>query len=268
MADAHVDAGRATSAAAHEIDAAAAAVDPPPATGAHVGASHAAVTPADAREIDAATATMDPRPVTHAHVGAALAVSCAARGGHHRLIDPRIVARSGASLFSAAVIASADQEGSMAFLKETERSLRAYFIVVGVIGTLIALGGLSGASKLPLSGASALLAFSVWFPPLARLVLGPAFVITGIGLKHALENGAPRARLLVKAAAAVYVLEAVLFAAMASSIGGRDTSYLAGQAFGRAVIPLVILWYIHASLKRLAQESHQRVVETVGRKFE
>ncbi|HEY0990785.1 MAG TPA: hypothetical protein VGD80_27215 [Kofleriaceae bacterium] len=154
----------------------------------------------------------------------------------------------------------------MAFLKETERSLRAYFIFVGVIGTLIALSSLSDASKgTPIK--SMLVTAAIWFPPLAHLVLGPAFVIAGIRLRRALESGAPGTRQLVKIAALVLVADGVLYLAALNSIGAGDTAELAGRAFGRALIPLLILWYIHASLRRLADESQQRVVSTVADKF-
>jgi hypothetical protein len=155
----------------------------------------------------------------------------------------------------------------MAFLKETERSLRAYFIFVGVIGTLVALSSLSDASKgTPMK--SMLVTAAIWFPPVAHLVLGPAFVIAGIRLRRALESGAPGTRQLVKIAALVLVADVVLYLAALNSIGaGGDTAELAGRAFGRALIPLLILWYIHASLRRLADESQQRVVSTVADKF-
>ena len=155
----------------------------------------------------------------------------------------------------------------MAFLKETERSLRAWFIFVGVIGFISGLATLGDASKAKLLG-STVVTFTLWFLPLSRLVLGPAFLIAGITLKRALETGAPRTKQLVLVAAAATALEAILFVAAVSSLSaGQDSAELAGRAFGRAVIPLLILWYIHASLRRLANESRQRFVDTVGNKF-
>jgi hypothetical protein len=155
----------------------------------------------------------------------------------------------------------------MAFLKETERSLRAWFIVVGVIGFISGLASLGDASKASSLGTGMVTA-TLWFLALSRLVLGPAFVIAGITLKSALEGGAPRTKGLVLIAAAATVLESILFVAAVSSLGaGQDSAELAGRAFGRAVIPLLILWYIYASLRRLANESRQRFVDTVGNKF-
>src|SRR6185369_6030802 len=129
-----------------------------------------------------------------------------------------------------------------------------------------ALSSLSDASKgTPIK--SMLVTAAIWFPPVAHLVLGPAFVIAGIRLRRALESGAPGTRQLVKIAALVLVADGVLYLAALNSIGAGDTAELAGRAFGRALIPLLILWYIHASLRRLADESQQRVVSTVADKF-
>jgi len=156
----------------------------------------------------------------------------------------------------------------MAFLKETERSLRLYFIIVGVIGTLAAFVALSDATKTSRVPIPTIVTLAIWFPALARLVLGPAFVVAGVNLRRALENGASGTRQLVKIAAAVLVLEVVLVAAAVNSLPGAKSAELTGEAMGRALIPLLILWYIHASLKRLADESQRRIVDTVGRKFD
>jgi hypothetical protein len=153
----------------------------------------------------------------------------------------------------------------MAFLKETERSLRLYFIIVGVLGTLIALSSLRDVSQAP-PIPSILVALALWLPPLARLVLSVAFVVAGIKLKQSLENGAPRTMLMVKVAAAVVIGEVLLYTVAVTSVGG-DTAYLAGWAVGRGVVPLLILWYIHSSLRRLADESRRRIVNTVADKF-
>jgi hypothetical protein len=154
----------------------------------------------------------------------------------------------------------------MAFLKETERSLRWYFIIVGALGTVIALSSLSDASKAP-AMSSILVTLAIWIPPLARLVLGVAFMIAGVKLAQALENGAPGTKQLVKIAAAVVIAEVVLFGAAVSSIGTRDSAALMGGAVGRTLVALLILWYIHSSLRRLADESRRRIVNTVADKF-
>jgi len=156
----------------------------------------------------------------------------------------------------------------MAFLKETERSLRAYFIVAGVLGLISGLLSLGDATKAALTGRSIVVTLALWFLPLARVVLGPAFIVAGITLKRALEVGAPRTKQLVLIAAAAFVMESVLWVVALNSLGARQHgAELAGQAFGRAVIPLLILWYIYASLRRLVNESRLHFVETVGSKF-
>ena len=157
----------------------------------------------------------------------------------------------------------------MAFLKETEKTLRAYFIIAGAISTLWAFMSLGGPGKNVPVTTSGLVTLAIWFPPIARLVLGPAFVIAGVGLKRALENGAPRTLLLVKIAGAVVVAEVLLFTAAANTAAlAANSAELTGEAVGRAIIPLLILWYIHSNLRRLADESRRAIVDTVARKFD
>lgn len=154
----------------------------------------------------------------------------------------------------------------MAFLKETPRSLRLYFIVVGAIATLWALASLGDAAKVPTSG---IVKLAIWVLVLGRLVIGPAFVIAGVTLGRALENGAAGTKALVRVAALLVVAEVVLYSMAVNTVGSMpDSAELMGRAVGRAVIPLLILWYIHASLRRLAAEAQQDVVNTVARKFD
>ncbi|HEY0478401.1 MAG TPA: hypothetical protein VGD37_12840 [Kofleriaceae bacterium] len=156
----------------------------------------------------------------------------------------------------------------MAFLKETERSLRAYFLVVGVFGTLVALQGLGDATKASPMATSIVVTLAIWFPPLAHLVLAPAFVVAGITLKRAIAGGAPRTKQLVKISAAAVTVECVLRVVALNRLGAiQSSAEIAGRAFGRALIPLLILWYIYASLRRLADESQRRTVDALGSKF-
>jgi hypothetical protein len=163
----------------------------------------------------------------------------------------------------------------MAFLKETERTLRAYFIIVGALGVIAALLALSAlfaqgsSGKHPPVPTSAVVPLAILFPALARLVLGSAFVMAGFGLKRALETGARWPLTLVKVAAAVVVVDVVLSAAVANTVAapGR-AAQLTGEAIGGAVIPLLLLWYIHSNVRRLANESRQAIVETVAGKFD
>jgi hypothetical protein len=155
----------------------------------------------------------------------------------------------------------------MAFLKETERSLRAYFIVVGIIGTVAGFAFLGEVTKDRYSALPFLASVLVWLTALAPLIIGPSFVIAGINLKRALQTGARGTIRLVKLAALVIVLEIVLTGVALSSAGSQAAGEQTGRAFGRALIPLLLLWYIHASLRRLARESQQRLVATVADKF-
>jgi hypothetical protein len=155
----------------------------------------------------------------------------------------------------------------MAFLKETPRSLRLYFIVVGTIATLLAFATLGDATKV--SATSGIVKLALWVPVLGRLVLGPAFLFAGLTLGRSLESGATGTKNLVKLAAAVVVAEVVLFAVAANSLAtSKNSAELMGGAVGRALIPLLLLWYIYASLQRLSTEAQQRAVDTVARKFD
>jgi len=157
----------------------------------------------------------------------------------------------------------------MAFLKETERSLRVYFFAVGTITTLLALRSLGDATRHPVDPPSGIEMLMIWFPLLASLVLGPAFVVAGVTLKGALEGGAARTKNLVKLAAVVQVVDVVLFVATANSTAPLgDSADMMGEATGRALIPLLILWYIYASLQRLVAEAQQRVAEAIARKID
>jgi hypothetical protein len=100
-------------------------------------------------------------------------------------------------------------------------------------------------------------------------VIGPAFVFVGLTLGRALESGAEGTKKLVKLAGAIVVAEVVLFTVAVNSVGSAPNSAeLTGRAVGRALIPLLILWYIYASLVRLSAEAQQRAVDTVARKFD
>jgi hypothetical protein len=115
---------------------------------------------------------------------------------------------------------------------------------------------------------SIIVTLAIWFPPLAHLVLAPAFVVAGITLKRALERGAPRTKQLVKISTAAIAVECILGVVALNRLGAMQSSAeLAGRAFGRALIPLLILWYIYASLRRLADESQRRTLDALGRKF-
>lgn len=126
----------------------------------------------------------------------------------------------------------------MAFLKETERSLRLYFFVVGTIATLLAVRALGDATRHPVAAPSGIVMLAIWFPLLARLVLGPAFVVAGVTLKGALKGGAGWIKNLVKLAAAVLIVEVFAVTVVATnSIETSNSAELLGQAMGRALIP-------------------------------
>ncbi len=135
-------------------------------------------------------------------------------------------------------------------MRETERSLRWYFLLAGTIGiamsvhdivTILKLGDLLG--SLPASWMLAL-----WFPTLARLALGSGFVLAGIGLRAALPRGATWIKKLLLASLAVQVVDAILVA----WVLGREL----GQAsVTTSIVVFAVTAYLLANLRRMADEA-------------
>jgi uncharacterized membrane protein len=116
-------------------------------------------------------------------------------------------------------------------LKETVKSLRLYFIVIGVIS------GLLSASLLP--GSSS---FGVVFGVIG-IVLGAGFLYVGIRLRDLLATSATPILALIYANMAMYVVSGV------SSLSAGNTR---GQV--QAAIGLAISAYLVSNVKRLAAE--------------
>jgi hypothetical protein len=141
-------------------------------------------------------------------------------------------------------------------MRETERSLRIYFLLAGVIGTFRALSDLGNARKLPPLPTTWMLA--LWVPIIAHLVLGPAFVIAGVKLKTALRTDTTSLRRMLVAAGAVLVIELVVEVLV---WGRASEAYAKGQLIGAVTlsgIGIAIAAYLYANVVRLSREAKTR----------
>jgi hypothetical protein len=137
-------------------------------------------------------------------------------------------------------------------MKETAGSLRAYFLVIGVIRLVIALVALrtvtiSLASDAPPTSwdlsRSILLAL--------HLVLGPAFLLAGGRIKQALPTGALWIKQIIVFAGAVSILELVLDGFSSSGPGAGLWTWAGAP----------ICYYLYANVDRLAADAQRRVFD-------
>lgn len=135
-------------------------------------------------------------------------------------------------------------------MKETERSLRWYFLLAGTVSVLLSLRDISAASKLTtmLGSLPGSWQLAIWFPIIARLVLGVCYVAAGIKLRAALPLGATWIKQLLLASIVVLVTDAVLI----GSVLGME---IGQSGVTQSIIGLVITAYLLASVRRLADEA-------------
>ena len=136
-------------------------------------------------------------------------------------------------------------------MKETEGSLRAYFLIVGVISVLLGLRDLGQLKELrgltlPLDWMLA-----IYVPLITRFALGIAFFVAGIVLKSALLTGAGWIKTMLVISGVMLFINGALVAGVIGTETGR------GSIVG-AVIGLVITIYLHRSVVRLAKEAADR----------
>jgi hypothetical protein len=135
-------------------------------------------------------------------------------------------------------------------MRETEGSLRLYFIVGGLIALFMGLRDINTATQLgsALDDLPASWKLAIWFPILGRMGLGCAYVIAGIQLKTALQTGAGWIQNLLLVAIAILVIDTILVASvLGSDLGRRDIV--------SSCIGLAITAYLLANLRRLAAEA-------------
>jgi hypothetical protein len=133
-------------------------------------------------------------------------------------------------------------------MKETEGSLRGYFLIAGGLGVLMSLREISeirdhSISFLPVGQKAA-----IYISIVMRMVVGCGFVFSGLKLKSALLTGATWIKKLLVAAGAMLLINGALITAE------RDSAYTTGAIIG-ALVALAIITYLHRSVTRLAAEA-------------
>ena len=135
-------------------------------------------------------------------------------------------------------------------MRETTRSLRAYFIVAGAIALMLGLRDLSTVSQLGsvLGSLPASWQLALWFPLLSQLALAACFIWAGIQLPTALPRGAG----WIKTLMLVTIIVQVIDMALVASVLGTE---LGTTALVRSLIALLIAAYLLANIRRLADEA-------------
>ena len=132
-------------------------------------------------------------------------------------------------------------------MKETVGSLRAYFLVFGVVATLgwfdDARAALVAGRSMPIAG----LLLS-WLSVVVYIITGPAFLVAGFKLKSALPTGAWWIKRLIVVAGVARILEAMLRAM-------TQPSGLANAEVAWELAAIAIYAYLFASVRRLATEA-------------
>jgi hypothetical protein len=148
-------------------------------------------------------------------------------------------------------------------MKETERSLRWYFLLAGGITVVVALITLSDLSKLPPLPTK--LTAPVWYSAISRLLFGAGYLVAGFSLKNALLSGGRWIQHLVMASGASLILELVWnLANQSGGSGAYQGGYVAGGLIGIGV-RIAIVAYLYANIRRLSAEAQAR---TAGTAFE
>jgi len=136
-------------------------------------------------------------------------------------------------------------------MKETEGSLRAYFLIAGVVSVVLGIRDLSEATKIPIAALPTTWLIAIYVPLIVRLGLGIAYVIAGIFLKPALVTGAGWIKHILVLALVLMAGNGILIVAVL----GVD---LGMQGLVTAIIGVAITFYLFASVTRLAVEAQAR----------
>jgi hypothetical protein len=140
-------------------------------------------------------------------------------------------------------------------MRETERSLRWFFLIAGALSALQGLAAMNGLSRLP-HGISLKLLAPLWYGTSAHIVLGALFFLAGLRLKQALQIGATWIQHLIVIAGAALIIEVLWIVSVFGVVTG--TPLQAGLALGGVVgigIRIAVVAYLHASVRRLSAEA-------------
>jgi len=133
-------------------------------------------------------------------------------------------------------------------MKESQGSLRAYFLLAGAFSVLMAFKDISDISKLDISVLPGGQKAALYIPIITRLLLGCGFVFAGIKLESALLTGATWIKkLLIISGAMLFINGALITAEFGTDLGQRG---IIG-----ALIGLAITVYLYRTVARLAAEA-------------
>lgn len=133
-------------------------------------------------------------------------------------------------------------------MKETEGSLRAYFLLAGVVSVLLALRDYGEVSKLNLAALTGGQKAALYVPIITRILLGSGFVLAGIKLSSALRTGPTWIeKLLIVAGAMLFINGALITAEFGLGPGQ-------GGIIG-ALVGVAITVYLYRSVERLAADA-------------
>jgi hypothetical protein len=150
-------------------------------------------------------------------------------------------------------------------MRETVRSLRAYFLVVGV---LAGIGGINNIHHL-LAVPAGLVA--TWLRMLALLMSGlslfvaAALIYAGATVRRSLEKGDPRrVQKIVLFVGGVYVLSilANMILELHFIARANPSPYVIGLA-----VSVALTWYLYTNTRRLAAEAMERRRKELGETF-
>src|ERR1043165_1998472 len=129
----------------------------------------------------------------------------------------------------------------MAFMQETPRSLRAYLLLVGALGTAGELYRVLSSQGGPLVRLLALIG----------LVVGLAYLWLGISFRTLISNTPARIEQVLIAGAAYSILLAVLVGVLSPSPTER------GSAMAEGLVGLLLTLYLLRNVRRMAREGRQ-----------
>jgi len=136
-------------------------------------------------------------------------------------------------------------------MKETEGSLRAYFLIAGAIGLGLGLKELGEVSKLPIGALPTDWMIALYVPLIVSVGLGVAYIVAGILLKSALLTGAGWIKHILALALVLMTTNGILITAVLGPDVGR-------QGLVSAIIGVAITFYLFKSVTRLSAEAQAR----------
>lgn len=139
----------------------------------------------------------------------------------------------------------------MAFLKETTKSLRAYFILVGLISVVIGLKTVGDVQEINKSGLDIPGSWKavIYYQMAMGIGLGLGYLVAGIKLDSALLKGAGWIKVMLVTSIGLLITNAVLVNAILPAL------VFGGSGMGSVVFGSLIALYLLHNVKRLSHET-------------